>query len=166
MHIKCPYLSRYIQHRTRNRPLPGRRFKSPQTERRGRCARTHREKSWRKREQNYSIHFNYRDWTSDLDARRRGCRTREPDAKWQKQANESSGNAERFPNTVATPNRWVVTAVSKCCPTTVEKGQRCSILFDIIAGLWQREKVVFICDPCEIRWGAFLKNLITVYFLL
>lgn len=43
MHIKCPHLSRYIQHRTRNRPLPGRRFKSPQTERRGRCARTHRE---------------------------------------------------------------------------------------------------------------------------
>lgn len=39
----------------------------------GVVAHTHTEKLWRKREQNYSIHFNYRDWTSDLDARRRAA---------------------------------------------------------------------------------------------
>lgn len=71
----------------------------------GSTAHTHThtaEKLWRKREENYSIHFNYRDWISDLDACRSepadgAAANREPNAKWHKQANDLSGNTESCP---------------------------------------------------------------------
>lgn len=65
-----------------------------------------------------------------------------------------------------TPNCWVVTAGFKCYPTTVEKGQECSILFDIIAGLWQREKIVFICESLRYQIGSLFEKPYYCLFLV